>query len=227
VSARAWIRDNGLSLFFLVLFIATVGGQATAGWKQYNDEARDHGEAAISFTSFLTSSQFGQAVMENWQSEFLQFSLYIVATIWLFQRGSSESKQSADEIGLRTDEEEMVGRHARPDSPRLAKGSGPARTLYSYSLLILMTVLFLGSWFAHSATGWTQYNQERADHGAPEVSYVGFLRTPDFWNQTLQNWQSEFLAVGSMAIFSVYLRQRGSPESKEVGAPHVHTGGED
>jgi len=224
---RRALRDNGLTIAFLVIFVAALAGQALAGWKEYNDEAAAHGDSPIDLTTFLTTSEFGQAVMENWQSEFLQFALYIVATIWLFQRGSSESMQSPDEIGLRSDEDEMVGRYARPDSPRLARGDGIGRTLYSYSLTLLMFALFLGSWGAHSLTGWRQYNDEQRDHREPTVSWTGFVQTPTFWNQTLQNWQSEFLAVGSMAIFSVYLRQRGSPESKEVGAAHDTSGGED
>ena len=177
----------------------------------------------ISFGRYLTSSDFGQAVMENWQSEYLQFSLFILGTIWLLQRGSPESKE-LDKAGLESDQEQKVGEHADPDSPRWARVGGLRTFLYSNSLLLVMGAIFLGSWFAHSVTGWTEYNAQQVEHEQPELSWVDYLGIADFWQTTLQNWQSEFLAVGSMVILTVYLRQRGSPESKPVGAPHDATG---
>jgi hypothetical protein len=163
------------------------------------------------------------AVMENWQSEYLQFTLFILGTVWLLQRGSPESKQLG-QAGLESDEKQKVGRHATADSPRWAKVGGLRTALYSHSLLIVMITLWLGSWFAQSVAGRSAYNAEQLDHQAGTVGWIGYLGTNEFWDRTLQNWQSEFLAVGSMAILSVYLRQRGSPESKPVGAPHKATG---
>src|SRR5262249_8350926 len=126
--------------------------------------------------------------------------------------------------GRESEKQQLLGRYARADSPRLARADGLPRALYSNSLLIVMGLIFLGSWFAQSVTGWSAYNSEQISHGFHGTSWVGSLGSSDFWEATLQNWQSEFLAVGSMAIFAVYLRQRGSPESKPVGAPHDDTG---
>jgi hypothetical protein len=162
-------------------------------------------------------------VLENWQSEYLQFVTFIMATIWLVQRGSNESKPIRD-IGTESDEKQKVGPHAKDDSPRWAKVGGWRTTLYSNSLVLVMLVIFFGSWFGQSVTGWTEYNENQRDHDESPVSWAGYVIRPDFWENTLQNWQSEFLAVGTMAAYTIYLRQRGSPESKPVGASYDETG---
>ena len=220
---RAFLRANSLSLFFLVLFVAALAGQSVAGWLDFNDEARDHAADTYSYGRYVLSSEFGRAVLENWQSEYLQFVLFVLATIWFIQRGSNESKRLED-AGVESDERQLVGPHAGQNSPRWAKVGGWRRTLYSNSLLIVMATLFFGSWFGQSLTGWREYSSYQEEHGQPAPSWVGYLGRADFWESTLENWQSEFLAVGSMAAFTVYLRQRGSPESKPVGAPHDQTG---
>jgi len=220
--AKRFLKETSLSLFFLVIFIAALVGQAIAGHSLYNQEQAAHGEPTVGIWTYVTSSSFGQAVMENWQSEYLQFSLYILGTIWLVQRGSPESKE-LDETGLESDRDQKVGRYALSRSPLWARTGGLRTFLYSNSLLIVMFTIFLGSWFAHSVTGWSAYNADQVEHQQPELSWVQYLGSADFWQTTLQNWQSEFLAVGSMVILSVYLRQRGSPESKPVGAPHDAT----
>ncbi|HSD77471.1 MAG TPA: DUF6766 family protein [Solirubrobacteraceae bacterium] len=221
---RRFARDNGLTLFFLAIFLATVVGQALVGHSDYNHAQIAHQNPTVSLGRYVSSSPFWADVMENWQSEYLQFTLYILATIWLLQRGSSESKEPGKE-GLESDAEQQVGRHADDDSPRWARG-GWRTALYSNSLLALMALVWAGSWAAQAVTGRVSYNAEQLDHHEAAVSLVQYVGTSDFWDRTLQNWQSEFLAVGSMAVLSIYLRQRGSPESKPVGAPHVATGGE-
>ena len=221
---RTWIRDQSLSLFFLGLFLFALVGQSLAGWKSFNEEQMQHGSAAISYARYLVSSDFGQAVTENWQSEYLQFVTFIMATIWLVQRGSAESKQVRAK-GWESDEKQKVGSRVQSDAPTWARVGGWRTTLYSNSLVLVMLMIFFGSWFAQSATGWTEYNAEQRDHGQPTVSWGGYVMRPNFWENTLQNWQSEFLAVGTMAVFTIYLRQRGSPESKPVGASHEETGG--
>ena len=221
---RTWIRDQSLSLFFLGLFLLALVGQSLAGWKSFNEEQMQHGSAAISYARYLVSSDFGQAVTENWQSEYLQFVTFIMATIWLVQRGSAESKQVRAK-GWESDEKQKVGSRVQSDAPTWARVGGWRTTLYSNSLVLVMLMIFFGSWFAQSATGWTEYNAEQRDHGQPTVSWGGYVMRPNFWENTLQNWQSEFLAVGTMAVFTIYLRQRGSPESKPVGASHEETGG--
>jgi hypothetical protein len=220
---RRFIRDNSLSIVFLLLFLGALSGQAIAGHADFNEEQVRHGDPEISMSRYLVSSEFGTSVMENWQSEYLQFTLLIFATVWLLQRGSPESKE-LDKGGRESDEEQKVGPYAQRNSPAWAKVAGIRRTLYENSLVLVMGTIWLGTWFAQSVTGLAQYNSERLDHHMDTVGWWHYLGKPDFWEKTLQNWQSEFLAVGSMAILAVYLRQRGSPESKPVGAPHTATG---
>jgi hypothetical protein len=220
---RRALGTNALSLVFLAFFALALAGQALAGWQDFNNEASAHDEASISLGRYLVSSSFGNAVLENWQSEYLQFTLYILLTVWLVQRGSPESKQPGEE-GTESDAAQRVGRHARPDSPAWARARGLRLWLFANSLVLVMAVIWLASWFVQSVTGWTDYNDDQRAHDEPGVGWADYLGSARFWESTLQNWQSEFLAVGSMVVFSIYLRQRGSPESKPVGAPHSATG---
>jgi hypothetical protein len=214
-------RELALSIFFLIIFLATLAAQSQASWRTYIDEQHAHHQPADPYSRYLVSSDFTAKVMENWQSEFLQFTLYILATVWL-QKGSNESKAEND-AGLESDEAQLVGKHAKSDSPRWARLGDWRTTIYSNSLVIAMTTIFLLSWGSHFISGWNQYNANQLAHDQPRVGWTTYLHEPDFWDTTLQNWQSEFLAVGTMVIFSVYLRQRGSPESKPVGAAHTET----
>jgi len=220
---RRFVKEQSLSIVFLALFLAALGGQAIAGHADFDEQQLRHGDPEISLSRYLVSSEFGVDVMENWQSEYLQFTLFVLLTVWLLQRGSPESKE-LDKSGRESDEEQKVGEHAQQNSPLWAKVGGIRRTIYENSLLIVMGTMWLGTWFAQSVAGLSQYNSERLDHHIDTVTWASYIGRPDFWNRTLQNWQSEFLAVGSMAILAVYLRQRGSPESKPVGAPHTATG---
>ena len=220
---RLWVRNNGLSLFFFVLFAGALVGQSLAGQRVFNEEQLQHGAEPISYPRYLVSSHFGSAVLENWQSEYLQFTLFIFATVWLIQRGSNESKPPAD-VGVESDEKQLVGPYAQQNSPRWAKLAGWRRRLYENSLLVVMTAIFVAAWAGQSVTAWSESNEEQRAHGEPAASWLSYLGDADFWEKTLQNWQSEFLAVGTMAVFTIYLRQRGSPESKPVGAPHDQTG---
>jgi hypothetical protein len=219
---RTFLKHNGLSLGFGLLFLATLVGQAISGHATVNHDQLLHEGDPISLGHYVTSSLFWADVMENWQSEYLQFTLFIFATVYLVQKGSNESKE-LDRVGRESDEEQLLGEHAKPDSPRWAKAGGLRTTIYSNSLLLVMTTIWIASWLAQSVTGRVNYNAEQLDHQAAPVSWLSYITTSDFWNRTLQNWQSEFLAVGSMVILAVFLRQRGSPESKPVGAPHAAT----
>jgi hypothetical protein len=223
VKVRRALRNNGLSIFFGAIFLLALLGQSLTGRADDNNRRRVQGREEVSYVDYVTSSDFAVDVAENWQSEYLQFLLYIVATVWLVQRGSPESKQLGQE-GTETDEKQKVGEHADADSPRWAAAGGFRTAIYSRSLALFMGALFLGSWGAQSVAGWAAYNEERLSDRLNTVSWVGYATSADFWNRTLQNWQSEFLAVGSMVVFSIYLRQRGSPESKPVGAAHTATG---
>ena len=220
---RRFFFLNGLGLGFGAMFVASLVGQAFAGVAAFNDERTAEGLEQISLLRFVTSSSFAVDVMENWQSEYLQFFLYVFATVWLIQLGSAESKE-AQKVGPESDEDQKLGTYAREDSPPWAKAGGWRTALFSRSLGLVMLAIFLLTWGASSVAGWSAFNTEQLMSHEDPVSWVGYLGHADFWNRTLQNWQSEMLAVGSMAILSVYLRQRGSPESKPVGAAHRDTG---
>jgi hypothetical protein len=217
------LRNHSLSLVFLGLFLAALVGQAIAGHAAYNNAQIAHMSDTVSLWHYVVSSEFGQAVMENWQSEYLQFTTFIVLTVWLVQKGSPESKK-LDEIGIESDKDQRIGEHATEQSPKWARTRGLRLWIFSNSLLLVMGAIWIGTWFAQSVTGWSAYNAEQIDHDESPIGWLGYLGSADFWETTLQNWQSEFLAVGSMAVLAIYLRQRGSPESKPVGAPHEATG---
>jgi uncharacterized protein DUF6766 len=220
---RTFLRQNSLSLFFAVIFLAALVGQGLAGHADYNAQQISDGLATVSLARYLTSSSFVVDVAENWQSEYLQFLLYIYATVWFLQRGSPESK-SLDQAGTETDEKQKVGRFADDSSPAAARAGGLVTALYSRSLVLVMGAIFLASWALEFLAGRIAYNEEQLAQLQAPASWTQYLLAPDFWNRTVQNWQSEFLAVGSMAVLSIYLRQRGSPESKPVGAAHTSTG---
>jgi hypothetical protein len=222
-AAGRFVRENSLSLFFLTLFLVSLAGQSVAGHLAFNAEQAAHGAETIAWPSYLVSSHFGSAVLENWQSEFLQFTFFILATVWLVQRGSPESKR-LEQAGTETKKEQKLGYAANAQSPLWARVGGWRTTVYANSLAIAMTSVFFASWAVQSLTGWREYNGDQAEHGEPGIAWASYLARSDFWEKTLQNWQSEFLAVGTMVVFSIYLRQRGSPESKPVGAPHDETG---
>ena len=213
------LKDNALTLLFLALFAGTVIGQAFVGLAYENEELAEHGRPPVALGEFVTSSSFLVDLAENWQSEFLQFFVFILATIWLIQRGSPESKKPGDE-GPGSDQDQLIAEFSRSDSPAWARVRGFRLWLYSNSLLIVMGLAFLLSWLAQSLAGTAVANEEAAWHGEPPVTWASYVASPEFWNRTLQNWQSEFLAVGCMVAFAIYLRQRGSAESKPVGTPN-------
>jgi len=217
------LREHGLALAFGVIFLAALAGQALTGVADYNNQQIVAGLQEITLGQYLTSSSFGVDVAENWQSEYLQFFLYIFATVWLVQKGSPESKPLGKQ-GTESDEEQKVGEHADQNSPAWARTRGFRLAVYSRSLGIVMGAIFLFSWLAQSIAGRSSFNEQQIADLQDPVTWAGYVVSADFWNRTLQNWQSEFLAVGSMVVFSIYLRQRGSPESKPVGAPHTATG---
>jgi hypothetical protein len=222
-AGRGFVRDNSLGLAFGAVFLATLVGQAVSGTADFNAQQVAAGLEPVSLLDYVTSSSFGVDVMENWQSEYLQFFLYIFATVWLVQRGSAESKEPGEE-GTESDEEQRVGAHSRADSPPWVRAGGWRTAVFSRSLGLVMGGLFLLTWAASSVAGWAAFNSEQLADRQDPVSWPGYLGEADFWNRSLQNWQSEMLAVGSMAVLSVYLRQRGSPESKPVGVAHAETG---
>jgi len=220
---RRVLRENSLGLSFGLLFVVALVAQALVGDAVNDQEQRAAGLDPVGLGAYVSSSAFWVDVTENWQSEFLQFLLFITLTVWFVQRGSPESKAVGDR-GRESDEAQLVGTHARASSPAWARAGGWRTALFSRSLSLVMGLVFLGSWLAQSAAGAVAYSEEqlRARHDA--VTWAEYVRLPDFWDRTLQNWQSELLAVLAMVVLSVYLRERGSPESKPVGLSHEATG---
>lgn len=217
---RFW-RDNGLSLVLFALFLVLWGGQALTGWRDEVEARRDEGALPPTLVQYLRSGSFVEATAENWESEFLQMFGYVLFTVFLYQRGSAESKSP--------DEPEEVDRDPRlsrrSDAPGPVKAGGWRLRLYENSLSLAFLALFLVSFVFHAMGGAAAYNEEQRLHGEAEVSLWEFLGHARFWFQSFQNWQSEFLAIWSMVVLTIFLRQRGSPESKPVDSPHSQTGG--
>jgi hypothetical protein len=220
---RRFLHDNGLSLTFGLLFALSLVGQAFAGKAEFNAQRVAEGVDRMSLLEYVTSSDFAVDVAENWQSEFLQFFLFILLTVWLVQRGSPESKE-LDKVGRESDEDQQLGAYLEEDSPRWARAGGLRTAVFSNSLCLVMGGLFLLSWLAQSVAGLAAYNGQQILDREDPVDWLGYVTSADFWSRSLQNWQSEFLAVAAMVSLSIYLRQRGSPESKPVGAGHASTG---
>jgi hypothetical protein len=220
---RTFIRHNSLTLFFGLIFIASLVGQALVGWHLFNSEQLAEGLGRVPLHQYVISADFAVDVAENWQSEFLQFWLYLTATVWFLQQGSPESKE-LDKAGRESDKDQKIGQYAQSDSPRWAKTGGWRTRVYSSSLAVVMGLIFLLSWLAQSIAGWATFNETRLQRLQDPITWHSYLLNPDFWSRTLQNWQSEFLAIGSMAVLAIYLRQRGSSQSKPVGEPHGATG---
>jgi hypothetical protein len=211
---------NSLSLVVFSAFVVFLSLQAIFGWQVYNQELTDFGQSDVSFWTYLGTGHFGEAVFENWESEFLQMGSYVLLTAYLVQRGSAESKPLDQ-----TDRAEDLPKNATAESPAPARRGGFVLALYRNSLAIVLLGCFLLTFVAHLLTGTAEYNEQQAlQSGAPPVSALEFLVTPEFWFQSMQNWQSEFLAVGALVVLSIFLRQHGSPQSKPVTAPHVQTG---
>jgi hypothetical protein len=220
---RQFVRENSLSLAFGLLFLGSLLGQSFAGWQQFNDTQLAEHLDPLTWAGYVSSSNFAVDVAENWQSEFLQFWLYLTATVWLVQKGSPESKELG-KAGLESDKDQRVGYAASKDSPAWAKTGGWRTRVYSSSLAIVMGTIFLLSWLVQSVAGWAAFNETRLQRLQDPLSWGAYLTNADFWARSLQNWQSEFLAVGTLAVLSIYLRQRGSSQSKPVGEPHQATG---
>ena len=218
---RKILRDNGLSLTMFGLFLLFLISQSLVGYSDYNNDQHAHPQPAIRYGAYLTSGHFWGTVFENWESEFLQMAAYVVLTVFLFQRGSAESKDpdTPDEV-----DEEPRHHQQNPHAPGPVRKGGVALTLYAHSLSIALVLLFLLSFLGHSASGTKHYNDEQQAHGQPPVSMLQYVGTSRFWFESFQNWQSEFLAVGVLAVLSIWLREKGSPESKPVHSAHNDTG---
>jgi succinate dehydrogenase hydrophobic anchor subunit len=219
---KHFFRNNGLSLTLFALFALTLLGHSIAGVRTYNEDQREHGQEAVSYPEYLISGAFIESVFENWESEFLQMGLYVLLTAYLFQKGSAESKDP-DDPEEATNEDPREARD-RPDVPGPVRQGGAILKLYENSLSLALLALFVVSFFLHAAGGAREYSEGQQTHGGEPVSLLTYLATARFWFESFQNWQSEFLSIAVIVVFSIFLRQRGSPESKPVAAPHAATG---
>jgi hypothetical protein len=213
---RTWWRNNGLSLTLAVAFLAIMVGQTLAGHAAHNDELAEHGRPVLSLSAYVASAHFFEATFENWESEFLQMAVFV-----LYQAGSSESKRPGVVEAVDVDPRAIT---IPPDAPWAVRRGGAWLRLYEHSLGLAFTLLFVVSIAGHAVAGAAQQSADAALHGGPAISVGDYLLTPRFWFESMQNWQSEFLALLAMVVLSIFLRQRGSPESKPVHAPHTETG---
>ena len=212
---KSFLKNDGLSLVIFALFLALLAAQSLTGHLQFNHEQEAHQQPMISYGAYLQTGHFLESVGENWESEFLQMAVYVLFTVYLYQKGSAESKK--------LEEKEAVDRDpvARPEAPWSVRHGGVVLKLYEYSL----TITFLISFAMHAAGGAAEYCAEQQEHGSSACpTAIQYMGTSQFWFESFQNWQSEFLAVGSIVVLSIFLRQKGSPESKPVDAPHSETG---
>lgn len=214
-------RNNGLSIVMFALFGLCWIGQIGTGYAEYNGERQERHEAPVALGRYLTTGHFVEASAENWESEFLQMAAFAVFTAFLYQRGSAESKPPGGDPELDADPRDAAG---DPDAPGPVKRGGVALKLYQNSLGLTLMALFFVSFALHAWGGALDYSEERRAQGEAAVSALGYLGTTRFWFESLQNWQSEFMSVGAMVVLTIFLRQKGSPESKPVGAPNAQTG---
>lgn len=219
---RRVFRENGLTIVMMSLFLIFWVGQSVVGYREHNSDQREHGRPEVAFGPYLRSAHFWEATAENWESEFFQMFGYIVLTAFLYQKGSSESKDP--------DKPEPVDRDPRasrkkPNAPWPVRRGGLVLKLYENSLSLAFLLFFLISISLHAVAGAAEYNEDQSAHGEPaNLSVLQYAGSSRFWFESLQNWQSEFLAIAGMVGLSVFLRQRGSPESKPVDSPHSETG---
>jgi hypothetical protein len=217
-----WIRDRGLTLLLMAMFLLFLVGQVLSGRAEYNAEQQLHGQPTVSMSGYFATGHPWEALFENWESEFLQMGFYVLLTIGLFQKGSSESKRPGvlEMVDLDPRESPKKG-----DAPWPVRQGGVMLWLYERSLSLAFAALFALSFWLHATTGLIHFNEERIDHGEPAAVLGDYLTSSQFWFESFQNWQSEFLSLAAMVVLSIFLRQRGSPESKPVDAPTWETHG--
>ena len=205
------LRNNGLSIVLTALFLIFLVGQSVTGWRYYNQEQQEHGEETTTYLRYLTTGHFLEAVGENWESEFLQMAMFAFLTVFLYQKGSAESNDP---------DKNEPPRPKRPDSPWAVRVGGWVEGVYNHSLSIALFALFLLSFLIHLFAGAKEYQQDQVAHGQPVPTMIEYARTSRFWFESFQNWQSEFLAILAMVVLTIWLREKGSPESKDPATPH-------
>ena len=215
------IKNQSLTIVMFALFLLSALGMVVTGVRHYNDDQREHGQQTVGIVEYLGTGAFVEALFENWESEFLQMGVYVLLTAFLFQKGSAESK---DPDGEEEVDKDPRNQRDKSDAPGPVKRGGLALLLYENSLAIALFALFVLTFALHALGGAADYNEQQLAHGGESVSTFGYLLTAQMWFESFQNWQSEFLSVGALVVLSIFLRQRGSPESKPVAAAHAETG---
>lgn len=222
MTIHKFVRDNGLMLTMFGIFLLAIIGMSIAGWQTSNSTRAEHHEPPQSYISYVGSGDFIEGVFENWESEFLQMWALIMLTIFLRQKGSADSKPMRGKAS-----QDTTSRLSVINASTWKQRAGAMRhTLYAHSLGLAMLAIFIVSFLIHALGGTSAHNEESLRHGSETVSVVEYIGTSQFWYESLQNWQSEFLAIGALLVLSIKLRERGSPESKPVGKKYDHKTGE-
>jgi len=212
-----WIRDRALTIVLMAMFLIVLAGQVITGFWEFNDARTTHGREAIALSQYFGTGHLWEAIFENWESEFLQMAVFILLTTCLVQKGSPESRRPHVKELVDADPREHAD---APNAPWPVRHGGWVLTLYENSLGLAFVLLFLVSWAGHAWGGYYQFIDEQAEHGQRVAGFGDYFVSPRFWFESFQNWQSEFLSIAAMVWLTVYLRQRYSPESKPVHAPH-------
>ena len=215
----SWIRDRALTIVLMAMFGVFLAGQVAAGFWEYNEERAAHHGGPITITAYLATGHLWESIFENWESEFLQMAVFILLTTCLVQRGSPESRRPHIKELVDADPRDFAD---SPDAPWPVRRGGWILRVYENSLGLAFVLMFLLSWAGHAWGGYHAFNADQTEHGEATATFAGYLASPRFWFESFQNWQSEFLSIALMVWLAVYLRQRYSPESKPVHAPH-HT----
>jgi hypothetical protein len=216
---KKFIKENSLTIVFIILFILAMVGQILTGHKEYLKELSNDNAPGVSLINYLKSGHFFQATFENWESEFLQMGLFIWLTVFLRQKGSSESKK-IDESNETDQEPDPL----KPGAPWPVRKGGFILKIYENSLTITFFLLFIASWALHLYGSYRDENVINILKGKPTVTVLQHMISSRMWFESFQNWQSEFLSVFSIVILSIFLRQKGSSQSKSVDAPIEETG---
>lgn len=217
--ADTFFGRNGLTIVFLLLMLLSVVGHALTGMRVNNEERTQHGQPPETLAQYVRDDHFVSTLFENWESEFLQMGLFVLFTAFLRQRGASESRP------LDPDEEPDSEPVPRAEQPLPVRMGGAARRIYEHSLSGALLLLFVASFGMHLYASWKHHLGEQLQHGQPaDTTLLDHLASAQFWFESLQNWQSEFLAVVALVVLSIFLREKDSTESKDVEAPHSRTG---
>lgn len=214
ISKNNFLYKNGLSIVIVSLFLIFLFCQLITGWHVKNSELAEHTIPPLTLYRYFLSPHFMQTTFENWESEFLQMGMYVLLTVILRQKGSAESKSMTEQEDV--DKDPVVHKKA----PWAVKKGGFVLSVYKHSLSLSLGILFLLSFILHFIGSLNNYNEEQVQKNLPILNWKQYIVDSQFWFESFQNWQSEFLAVASLVILSIWFREKGSPESKPVDRAH-------